>query len=88
MATASAPVQDTGSERRTRFVVSEMWTSLAIGVIWLVVLLDALFGPDLVVNNANGFTKLPSAIIIAVFAWLATRVVARYGFDHHEHAAK
>lgn len=81
MATASAPVPDTGSERRTRFVVSEMWTSLAIGVIWLVVLVDALFGPDLVVNNASGFTKLPSAIFLAFFAWLATRVVAKYGFD-------
>jgi hypothetical protein len=68
--------------RRARFVVSEMWTSLAIGMIWLVVLVDALFGPDLVFNNANGFTKLPSAVILAFFAWLATRVVAKHGFAH------
>ena len=27
-------------------VVSETWTALTISVIWLVVLLDALFGPD------------------------------------------
>jgi hypothetical protein len=59
-----------------------MWTSLAIGVIWLVVLADALFGPDLIFNNANGFTKLPSAVILAFFAWLATRVVAKHGFGH------
>jgi len=59
-----------------------MWTSLAIGVIWLVVLLDALFGPDLIINNSSGFTKLPSAIFLAFFAWLATRVVAKYGFGH------
>jgi hypothetical protein len=59
-----------------------MWTSLAIGVIWFVVLLDALFGPDLIINNSSGFTKLPSAIFLAVFAWLATRVVAKYGFGH------
>jgi len=85
LATASAPVSDTPSEsrgRRARFVVPEMWTSLAIGVIWLVVLVDALFGPDIVVSNASGFTRLPSAIILALFAWLATRVVAKQGFGH------
>jgi hypothetical protein len=80
MATASPPATSESRGRRARFVVSEMWTSLAIGVVWLVVLVDALFGPDIVVNNASGFTKLPSAIILAFFAWLATRVVAKHGF--------
>jgi hypothetical protein len=47
---------------------------------WLAVLFDALFGPDLVVSNASGTTTIPSAIIVALFAYLATRVVARYGF--------
>jgi len=61
-----------------------MWASMAIGLIWLVVLVDALFGPDLIINNASGFTKLPSAIFLAVFAWLATRVVAKHGFPHHD----
>jgi hypothetical protein len=60
--------------------VQEMWASIAISVIWLAVLFDALFGPDLVVNNASGMTSIPSAIIVAPFAYLATRVVARYGF--------
>ena len=85
MATTSTPVPDASSEsrgRRTRFVVPEMWASLAIGLIWLVVLVDALFGPDLVVSNASGFTRLPSAIIVALFAWLATRVIAKHGFGH------
>jgi hypothetical protein len=82
MATASPPATPESRGRRARLVVSEMWASLAIGVIWLVVLVDALFGPDLVVNNASGFTKLPSAIILAFFAWLATRVVAKHGFGH------
>jgi hypothetical protein len=58
-----------------------MWASLAIGMVWLVVLVDALFGPDIVVSNAGGFTRLPSAVILALFAWLATRVVAKYGFN-------
>jgi hypothetical protein len=62
-----------------RVLVPEMWASLAIAVMWLAVLFDALLGPDLVVSNASGTTTVPSAIIVAFFAYLATRVVARYG---------
>ncbi len=64
----------------SQVLVQEMWASLAIAVIWLSVLFDALFGPDLVVSNASGMTTIPSAVIVALFAYLATRVVARYGF--------
>ena len=64
----------------SRIPVNEMWASLSISVMWLAVLLDALFGPDLVVINASGTTTVPSAIIVAFFAYLGTRVVARYGF--------
>ena len=64
---------------------SEMWASVAISVIWLAVLFDAVFGPDFVSTSAGGnYTRIPSAIILAVFAYLATRVVARYGFGHEE----
>ena len=67
--------------RRSRLLVPEMWAALAISVIWLVVLVAALFGPDLVSSNAGAsFTRIPSAIIIAFFAWLATWVIARHGF--------
>ena len=84
MPTVSSPATDAPSERRglRRVDISEMWTSLAIGLIWLVVLVDALIGPDIVVSNASGFTRLPSAIILALFAWLATRIVAKQGFGH------
>jgi hypothetical protein len=51
---------------------------------WIVVLLDALFGPDFVTNSATSSTTIPSAIFVAVFAWLGTRVVAKYGFADHE----
>jgi len=57
-----------------------MWTSLAISIIWIVVLIDALFGPDIVSTSAASFARVPSAIVLAFFAWLATWVVARHGF--------
>jgi len=57
-----------------------MWTSLAISVMWIVVLVDALFGPDFVTNSASSSTTIPSAIFVAFFAWLGTRVVAKYGY--------
>ena len=56
-----------------------MWASLAISVMWLAVLFDALFGPDIVSNNATSSTTVPSAVIVALFAYLGTRVVAKYG---------
>ncbi len=38
--------------------------------------------PDFVSSNGAGTntTTIPSAVIVALFAYLATRVVARYGF--------
>ena len=80
MATVSSHVSGATSARRTRFVVRETWAAMAVGVIWLVVLADALFGPDIVSSNAGGFTRFPSAIALAFCAWLATRVVAKHGF--------
>ena len=62
-------------------MLREMWASLAIVVMWLAVLLDALFGPDLVTSSAGGDTvTIPSAVLLGLFAFLGTWVVARYGF--------
>jgi hypothetical protein len=79
MSTISTQASE-GRGRRVRFVIPEMWTSLAISVIWIVVLVDALFGPDIVSSNVSGFARIPSAIFVAFFAWLATWVIARHGF--------
>ena len=84
MATVSTQLSDAPSKsggRGARFVVPEMWAALAIGVIWLVVLVAALFGPDLVSSSPGTFMRIPSAIILALFAWLATWVIARHGFE-------
>lgn len=63
-----------------RLNIPEMWPSIAISVIWLAVLFDAVYGPDFVSTTATSMTRIPSAIILALFAWLATRTIARYGF--------
>ena len=59
-----------------------LWPSLAIGLIWMVVGLDALFGPDIVTSNAAGTntSSTPSAVVLSLFAFLTSWVVARYAF--------
>jgi uncharacterized membrane protein (DUF485 family) len=68
--------------RRTlQLLVPEMWASLAIVVMWLAVLFAAVFGPDIVNTSAGGErSAVPSAVVVAVFAFLGTWIVARYGF--------
>jgi hypothetical protein len=64
-----------------RLLVSEMWASLAIIVIWLAVLFDAIYGPNIVNTSPGGNTSsVPSAVPVALFAFLATWPVAKYGF--------
>ena len=69
--------------RSSRVLVPEMWASLAIVAMWLAVLFDALYGPSFVSSNGAGTntTSIPSAVFVALFAYLGTRVVARYGFS-------
>ena len=78
------PVQDT-QRWSLRLLVPEMWASLAIAVMWLAVLFDAIFGPDIVANSGTPggtatSTTIPSAVVVALFAFLGTWVVARHGF--------
>ena len=64
-----------------QLLVPEMWATLAIVVMWLAVLFSAIFGPNIVNTSAGGDTSsVPSAVVVALFAFLATWVVARYGY--------
>jgi hypothetical protein len=60
----------------------DVWPSLAITVMWVAVALDALFGPDIVTSNGAGTntSTVPSGVVVALFAFLASWVVARYAF--------
>jgi len=83
MAALTQPSDVPAAPRRSiRFPVRDVAIALAISVIWIVVLLVALFGPDIVSSNAGtNYTRLPSAVIVAFFAYLATHVIAKTGFS-------
>ena len=67
--------------RWMQFLVAEMWASLAIAVMWLAVLFDAIFGPNIVSSTPGGSSSsVPSAVAVALFAFLGTWVVARHAF--------
>jgi hypothetical protein len=84
MSTASQPARTISKAERlpADLFVRNMWAGLAIVVIWLAVLFDALFGPDMVFTSggATNSTTIPSAVAVALFAWLATKAVAKHGF--------
>jgi hypothetical protein len=64
-----------------QLAVPEMWASLTIIVMWLSVLFDAVWGPDIVPKGVAGDSStVPSAVAVALFAFLGTWVVAKYGF--------
>ncbi|HEX3331871.1 MAG TPA: hypothetical protein VHS27_18250 [Gaiellales bacterium] len=49
-------------------------------MIWLTVLVDAIYGPNIVTSSAGGDqSTIPSAVIVSIFAFFATWVVARNG---------
>jgi hypothetical protein len=75
------PLAAPASAERRRWD-AQVGASIAIGVIWLVVGLDALFGPDIVTSNGSGTntSSTPSAVVLSLFAFLTSWVVARYAF--------
>ena len=86
MSTISHPPTEVVPESRhwSAFVVTEMWASLAIFAMWIAVAVSAVWGPDFVSTNGSGTqtTTIPSAIAVALFAFIGTWAVAKYGFGH------
>ena len=83
MTTISQEPSKVASEERrwSDFIVRETWVSLAISVIWLSVLFDAIYGPNILSSSSGGSDSavVPSAVVVAFFAFLATWVVAKHG---------
>jgi len=62
-------------------LVRELWASIAIGIVWLSVLVTAVAGADFVSTDAGGnSTTIPSAVPVALFASIATWAIAKYAF--------
>jgi hypothetical protein len=68
--------------------ITQMWAGVSIVAIWLAVLFTAVYGPDIVdrsgVASVGNSTTVPSVIAVALFAFLATWVVAKHGFGRRE----
>jgi hypothetical protein len=76
----SAGVRD---ERRWAWLLeaTEMWASIAISMIWLAVMFAAVWGPDIVDATPGGSSStVPSGVVVALAACIATWAVAKYGF--------
>ncbi len=79
------PHQPSVDSRYAWLRITEMWASLAITVMWLAVLCDAVFGPDITSTTPGGTSSsVPSAVAVALFATIGTWAVARYGLRPRE----
>jgi hypothetical protein len=60
-----------------------MWGAIAITSMWLAVLFTSIYGHDMVSVNGDGTnstTTIPSGLVVAFFAFLATVAVAKRAF--------
>lgn len=64
----------------SRLLIREFWGALCIVAMWLAVLFDGVFGADIISSQPTGFTRIPSAIVVAFFASLASWAVAKRTF--------
>jgi len=59
--------------------IREMWASVAIAAMWLAVLFASVYGPSFVSTSGSNSTVIPCGIVVALFAFLGTASVAKYG---------
>jgi hypothetical protein len=73
-----------GKERSSwQLFIPELLASSTIIAMWLAVLFSAVFGENIVNATAGGdSSSVPSSVAVALFAFLATWVVAWFGFRH------
>ena len=73
---------DKSMELRPSFLsMPELWGTIAIGFMWLAVLFTSIYGGDIVsVNGGSQSTTIPSGVLVALFACLASVAVARRAF--------
>lgn len=69
------------SGRQAVWAMPELWGTIAIVSMWMAVLFDGIYGGDFVsANPGSSTTTVPSAVLVAFFAFLATVSVAKRAF--------
>ena len=68
-----------------RLLVPAFWGALSIVAMWLAVLFDGIFGGEMIFANAgSGPTIIPSAVAVALFAFIGTVAVAKRAFARRD----
>ena len=66
-----------------RLLVPAFWGAVSIIAMWLAVLFDGIYGSDMVFNGnpgGGGPTIIPSAVAVALFAFIGTVAIAKRAF--------
>jgi len=69
-----------------RLLVPAFWGAVSIIAMWLAVLFDGIYGNDMVFSNntGGGPTIIPSAVAVALFAFIGTIAVAKRAFARRD----
>lgn len=76
--TSSSPTRR--RPRPTWLTSRPLWGGVAIGSMWLAVLIVGVWGGNVNTTNAGGASSWPVVALIALFALISTVPVARYAF--------
>jgi uncharacterized RDD family membrane protein YckC len=70
-----------------RLLVPAFWGAVSIIAMWTAVLFDGIYGSDMVFNGnpgGGGPTIIPSAVAVALFAFIGTVSVAKRAFARRD----
>ena len=69
-----------------RLLVPAFWGAVSIIAMWLAVLFDGIYGNDMIFNGntGGGPTIIPSAVAVALFAFIGTIAVAKRAFARRD----
>jgi ABC-type uncharacterized transport system permease subunit len=71
--------------RESRFLVREMWATLAIVAMWVAVLFVGVYGGDMSFHSVDSSSSsIPSGVGVALFAAIGTGSVAKRVFGRKQ----
>ncbi len=79
---AGTPV---GQDVASRLLVPGFWATVSIVMMWLAVLFDGIFGGNMTFTRSPlQVTVIPSVVVVALFAAIATASVAKRAFGRRD----